>query len=69
MYWKDSGHTGTDMRVGLLRVYSMLINAVENGRLRRYVTVFALKIRHSNFRQGGNTQQIAILMVTNFLPF
>ena len=33
VYWKDSGHTGADMRVGLLRVYSMLINAVESGRL------------------------------------
>ena len=33
VYWKDSGHTGADMRVGLLRVYSMLLNAVESGRL------------------------------------
>ena len=33
VYWKDSRHTGADMRVGLLRVYSMLINAVECGRL------------------------------------
>ena len=33
MYWKDSGHTGADMRVGLLRVYSMLLNAVECGKL------------------------------------
>ena len=33
VHWKDSGHTGADMRVGLLRVYSMLINAVECGRL------------------------------------
>ena len=33
VYWKDSGHTGADMRVGLLQVYSMLINAVANGRL------------------------------------
>ena len=31
VYWKDSGHTGADMRVGLLRVYSMLIKAVESG--------------------------------------
>ena len=33
VYWKDSGHTGADMRVGLLRVYSMLLNAVECGKL------------------------------------
>ena len=33
VYWKDSGHTGADMRVDLLRVYSMLLNAVECGRL------------------------------------
>ena len=33
VYWKDSGHTGADMRVGLLRVYSMLLNTVECGKL------------------------------------
>ena len=33
VYWKDSGHTGADMRVGLLRGYSMLINTVKSGRL------------------------------------
>ena len=33
VYWKDSGHTGADMRVGLLRVYSMLINVVKCGKL------------------------------------
>ena len=32
VYWKDSGRTGADMRVGLLRVYSMLLNTVECGK-------------------------------------
>ena len=31
VYWKDSGHTGADMRVGLLRVYSMLIKRCCTG--------------------------------------
>ena len=33
VYWKDSGHTGADMRVGLLRVYHVLLKAAESGTL------------------------------------
>ena len=33
VYWKDSGHTGADMRVGLIRVYHVLLKAVESGSL------------------------------------
>ena len=33
VYWKDSGHTGADMRVGLLRVYRVILQAVNNGTL------------------------------------
>ena len=33
VYWKDSGHTGADMRVELIRVYHVLLEAVESGSL------------------------------------
>ena len=31
VYWKDSGHTGADLRVGLLRVYQVLLKAKNTG--------------------------------------